>query len=118
MTCHRKNKVKQRLQDSIKKKSVKSLAPTPGFHIINCLFCGQSYHNEADPIAFISFCNVLRSTIFMRDRYTLDNLPHDKRSQFQRYCGRYSRLFVCSTCDSKITSVYDQVYRIYKRKKR
>lgn len=83
-----------------------------------CIKCGKSFPNTADPMVPVSFFNVLYSTIFMKNKYKLNNLPSRKRALFDRYCNQYAYLFLCSSCIGSVKEVQDRIYRIYVSEKK
>lgn len=117
MTCPRAKRGQSKIINHLIKKHTGS-TPAVGTNVNNCYACGQRYVDASDPIVIISFFNVLSSTIFLRDKYNLSNLPKDKRAQFIRYCGQYSRLFVCPSCDKRTKEIQDKIYQAYRNKKR
>jgi len=83
-----------------------------------CIKCGNKFPNTADSMVPISFFNVLYSTIFMRNKYNLKNLPSRKKALFDRYCRQYAYLFLCASYINSIAEVQDRIYRIYVAEKK
>jgi len=114
MPCYRQVKYKKKFRAAINKKNKTATNKGPDI----CISCGAKYSSRLDAIVSISFYNVLYSTIFMRNKYNLSNLPAVKVSQFRRYCNQYASLFVCPTCESQIGKVYGKIYKAYKVQKK
>ena len=113
MPCYKQVKYKKKLRAAINRKKA-STGNGPDV----CISCGAKYSSRLDAVVSISFFNVLYSTIFMRNKYNLSNLPAAKVSQFRRYCNQYASLFVCPSCEPSIGKIYGKIYKAYKTQKK